>query len=297
MANYTEYNNFNSPNFTAGRSGKKITGVTVHHWGDPNQNPSAEGVVNWLCNPKSQVSAHYVATGTGRRVWHIVNDRDTAWHAGDWNANSTTLGIELDPRCRAEDYDVAAELIADIWRYYGKLPLQPHKHWVNTACPGNYNLSHLASLAEQKLNPKPTPPPAPIVLPVPSATKLPAPLKFTAKLAKTEVWDLTSNPNYKSVKTLNGGDSFIAYGQIDFNEQIYYVTEYSYSKGNKHGVNARDLTPVVEPPKPAPEPTPEPQPEIPVIEKPDYSEENNALLKQILELLQGLITKITGIFK
>jgi hypothetical protein len=53
------------------------------------------------------------------------------------------------------------------------------------------------------------------------------------------------------------------------------------------------LNPVIEPPKP--EPTPEPQP--PVVEQPDYPEENNKLLKQILDLLQGLIAKITSIFK
>lgn len=35
----------------------------------------------------------------------------------------------------------------------------------------------------------------------------------------------------------------------------------------------------------------------PVAELPDYPKENNALLKQILALLQGLIAKITGIFK
>lgn len=290
---YTEINNRNSPNFTVGRGGKKITGITCHWWGDPATNPSAEGVVNWLCNPASQVSAHLVATGTGRKVWQIVNDRDTAWHAGNLSANQTTIGIELDPRCRPEDYDVAAELIADLWRYYGKLPLYPHKHWKATACPGNYNLAHLAALAEQKLNPKPTPPPVPTTKPVPEAVKLPAKLEFTAKLANTEVWDLTTNPNYKSVKTLKGGEPFTAYAQISFNEQQYYVTEYAYGKNNKHGVNSRDLTPVTkpEPPKPT-------EPEVPpVTEQPDYPKENNAILKQILGLLQSLVDKIFGIFK
>lgn len=299
MANYNEINNLNSPNFTAGRGGKKISGVTVHWWGDPAQNPTAEGVVSWLCNPRSQVSAHYVVTGTNRRVWCIVNDKDTAWHSGDWTGNQTTLGLELDPRCRPEDYDTAAELIADIWRYYGKLPLIPHKQWKATACPGNYNVAHLYALAEQKLNPKPTPPPAPVVLPVPNAEKLPAKLQFTAKLAQTQVWDLTTNPNYKSVKTLTGGEAFTAFAQIDFNGQKYYVTEYAFNKGNKHGINARDLNPVVEPPKPSPVPTPEPTPVPmpPVAEQPDYPKENNALLKQLVELVKQILSKLTNIFK
>lgn len=290
---YNEIKNRNSPNFTAGRGGKSITGITCHWWGDPATNPSAEGVVNWLCNPASQVSAHLVATGTGRKVWQIVNDRDTAWHAGNLSANQTTIGIELDPRCRPEDYDVAAELIADLWRYYGKLPLYPHKHWKATACPGNYNLAHLAALAEQKLNPKPTPPPTPITKPVPDAVKLPIKLEFTAKLAKTEVWDLTTNPNYKSVKTLKGGEPFTAYAQISFNEQQYYVTEYAYNKGNKHGINSRDLTPVI-PPKPPIEPE---NPQPPVVEMPDYPKENNALLKQILGIVEWIKSLLERVFK
>ena len=299
MANYNEINNRNSPNFTAGRGGKKITGVTIHWWGDPNQNPTIEGVVSWLCSPASQVSAHYVVTGTGRRVYSIVNDRDTAWHAGNWTGNETTIGIECDPRCRPEDYDTVAELIADIWRYYGKLPLYPHKYWKATACPGNYDMAHLASLAEQKLNPKPTPPPVPVTKPVPQAVQLPAPIKFTAKLAQTQVWDLTTNPNYKSVKTLAGGEGFEAYGQIDFNGSVYYVTKYSFDKGIKAGVNIADLNMVIVPPKPDPTPTPEPTPTPmpPVADQPDYPADNNKLLKQILAIVELILSKITNIFK
>lgn len=46
-------------------------------------------------------------------------------------------------------------------------------------------------------------------------------------------------------------------------------------------------------PLPLPEPTPTPQPEPPS----DIDLENNSLLKQILALLQGLISKFTSIFK
>lgn len=148
---YNEITTSNSPNFTQGRGGKSITGITVHWYGDPNQNPQAESVVNWLCNPASQVSANFVATGTGRRVWQIVDDQNTAWHCGNWNGNQTTIGIECDPRARNEDYDVVAELIADLWRYYGEKTLYPHKYWVSTACPGVYDLSRLNRLVKAKL--------------------------------------------------------------------------------------------------------------------------------------------------
>lgn len=288
---YEHITNRNSPNFWAG--GNTVKSIVIHWWGDPSTNPTPEGVVNWLCNPTAQVSAHYVITGTGRRVWQLVNDWDRAWHA--MNGNSSTLGLELDPRCRDEDYDVAAEVIADLWRYYGKLPLQPHKHWVATACPGNYDLERLQRLAEMKLNP-PKPAPAPVTQPVPAAEKLPKALEFIAKLDRTSVWDLNTNPNFKAVTTLAKGAKFIAYAQIVFNGSIYYVTEYSFGKGLKNGVNNADLEPVM-PPAPAPKPTPEPAPELPVTEKPDYAEENNRLLKQILQLLTDLISKFNNIFK
>lgn len=295
MANYNEITNRTSPNKWVG--GNTIKSCVIHHWGDPAKNPTAEGVVNWLCNPASQVSAHFVITGTGRRVWQLVADKDRAWHA--MAGNNSTLGLELDPRCRNEDYDVAAEVIADLWRYYGKLPLQPHKYWVNTACPGNYDLGRLHREAEAKLNPpKPDPTPKPTTLPVPDAEKLPKPLKFTAKLDATNVWDLTTNPNYKAVTTLKKGAGFEAYAQIKFNNSIYYVTRYSYDKKLKNGINQIDLVPVqtVTPPV-TPKPTPEPEPSLPVAEKPEYAQENNALLKQILTLVQSILTKITSVFK
>lgn len=146
---YTYITKHNSPNYTPGRGGKKITSITIHWWGDPASNPSFEGVVSWLCNRASQVSAHYVATGTLRRVACIVDPDDTAWHAGNWNGNLTSVGIECDPRCRDADYHVVAELVANLWKTYGKVPLRPHKYWTATRCPGNYDLARIKGLAEQ----------------------------------------------------------------------------------------------------------------------------------------------------
>lgn len=279
---YKYITNRSSPNFTPGRGGKKITAIVIHWWGSPATNPSTAGVVNWLCNPAAQVSAHLVISGTNREVYHLVNNWDTAWHAGNFTANQTTLGLELDPRCRDSDYDVAAEAIAGIWKAYGKLPLRRHSDFVATQCPGNYDLNRLARLAEAKLNP---PKPAPVKKTVPAAKKLPKALEFTAKI-DASVWNLNSYPNWKAVTTLKKGQKFIAYAQINFNNSIYYVTEYSFNKGLKNGVNMVDLAPV-EPPKPAPKPTPEPAPEKPVTEKPDYED-----LTKRLTALEALVEKI-----
>ena len=83
----------------------------------------------------------------------------------------------------------------------------------------------------------------------PAAKKLASPLVFTADLATTSVWDLTTNPNYKAATTLKKGDRFEAYAYIDFNNNRYYVTRYSYDNGKRVGVNSKDVTEV----KPVPE--------------------------------------------
>ncbi len=151
---YNYFTHINSPNFTRGRS-QPIKEIVIHWWGDPKANPSIKNVVDHLCNPlvnkpQSRVSAHYVISGTNREVYHLVNNKDTAWHAKQ--ANPFSIGLELDPRCRDEDYDVAAEVIAKIWQHHGtKLPLKPHRDYVATECPGNYNLNRLYKEAAAKL--------------------------------------------------------------------------------------------------------------------------------------------------
>lgn len=142
---------YNSPNFSKGCNSRKM--IIIHWWDDPAKNPSFEGVIATLCNPARQASAHFVATGTDRRVACLVNLDDTAWHAGTYsgyNPNPDSIGIECDPRCRPEDYDVVAELIANIRSAYGDLPLYGHNKFVNTTCPGDWNLARLDALARTK---------------------------------------------------------------------------------------------------------------------------------------------------
>jgi N-acetylmuramoyl-L-alanine amidase len=62
--------------------------------------PSAEGALDWLCDPRSQVSAHYFVFEDGRVV-QLVPELRRAWHAGVswWDAetdiNSRSIGIEI----------------------------------------------------------------------------------------------------------------------------------------------------------------------------------------------------------
>lgn len=236
---------------------RTIEAIAIHWWGDPKQNPKFDNIVDYLCRPGGGSSAHLVASGTGRRVACIVDFNDAAWATN--SANPYSIAIELDPRCRDEDYDVAAELIAQLRQVYGNLPLVPHKQFVATACPGNYDLNRLSKLAGTKLarpqdkwgtvSNKVTSAPKPAKKAVPNAVKLPKVLKFKAKLNPTNVWDLETNPNYKAATTLKKDAGFEAYAKIEFNNAIYYVTKYSFDSKKKVGVNSKDLVPVVDTPK------------------------------------------------
>lgn len=85
--------------------------IVLHH----TAMHSAGAALDRLCDPASEVSAHYLIGETGR-VWHLVEDAMRAWHAGvgQWGAvtdvNSRSIGIELantgthpypDPQMRA----------------------------------------------------------------------------------------------------------------------------------------------------------------------------------------------------
>ena len=153
---YTFLTQYNSPNYTPASDARATWGkprtiekIAIHWWGDPAQSPTFEGVVSWLCNPRSGVSAHFVATGTGRRVACLVAPSDASWATGP--ANPYTISIECDPRCRPEDYDVIGELVAELRATYGDLPLIPHRSVVSTSCPGNYDLNRINQAAATKI--------------------------------------------------------------------------------------------------------------------------------------------------
>lgn len=131
--------------YTPGRQGRKIQDIVIHWWGADGQ--THDGVVDWFCNPAkgAQTSAHFVVSGG--RVHCIVSPTDTAWHAGDWDENLRSIGIECRPEATAADYATVAELVRWLRNKYGNLPLRPHKQFYSTDCPGRWDLSRLDRLA------------------------------------------------------------------------------------------------------------------------------------------------------
>lgn len=260
---YQELNQYNSPNYTPNSQVRAVFGmarsidsITIHWWGDPNQNPSFEGVVSWLCRANGSSSAHTVATGTARRAAWLVNAPDAAWHSGNARGNATSVGIECDPRCRAEDYDVVAELIADIWIAYNrKLPLVPHKSWSSTACPGNYDLGRLQREAESWFNRKTNVAPQP---PADNRAEWEKNLKrWAASKTMYAMDDTTPLRNLASTSSVISnyakGTPFEIAGETKVGAYVYYLTKYSMDNGKGQGFDTyelQDTDPNAVPPQP-----------------------------------------------
>ncbi|MGE4430570.1 MAG: N-acetylmuramoyl-L-alanine amidase [Sphingobium sp.] len=83
-----------SPNFDERKL--PITMLVLHYTGMPD----AQSAIDWLANPESRVSAHYLVTEDGQVV-HMVQEEKRAWHAGQsyWRGisdiNSASIGIEI----------------------------------------------------------------------------------------------------------------------------------------------------------------------------------------------------------
>lgn len=128
-----------SPNFTAGAKQRGVTCVVVHATATSRLDSAKE----WLTDPKSEVSAHYLIDRDGT-IYHLVHESNVAWHAGEssWkgmetvankktgtkSVNACSVGVELvNANDGVMDYPKAqvgacAALVAEICRDYDVAP-------------------------------------------------------------------------------------------------------------------------------------------------------------------------------
>ena len=135
-----DVNKILNKHFTKGRSGKKVNKIVVHYnAGDL----TVEGCYSvWQTR---EASAHYQVE-SGGRIGQLVWDSDTAWHASNWDANCTSIGIEhankADGTITEACLDAGAHLVAAICKYFrlGRpqwlVNVFPHKYFAATSCPG-----------------------------------------------------------------------------------------------------------------------------------------------------------------
>lgn len=129
--------------YTQGRSGKSITKIVLHH------NAGNLTIKDcWNTWQTREASAHYQVDAAGL-IGQLVWDKDTAWHAGNWEANTTSIGIEHANNHTGYPWTISeatlengAHLVAALCRYYklgrpewGK-NVFGHKNFAATSCPG-----------------------------------------------------------------------------------------------------------------------------------------------------------------
>lgn len=141
---------FLTRHYSQGRDGNNIDKVVIHHNAGCL---SVDDIYNvWQSR---EASAHYQVTEDGT-VGQLVHDWDTAWHAGSWEANSTSIGVEHANCGGAGDgwpisdatVIAGARLVAALcWGYNLGRPewcvnVFPHQYFSSTACPGQLATVH-----------------------------------------------------------------------------------------------------------------------------------------------------------
>ena len=112
---------YSSPNCGPRRNNARPDMVVIHY----TAMLSAKAARNTLCNPKTEVSAHYLVAEDGE-VMSLVPEALRAWHAGagQWgkvtDVNSQSIGIELanlgDCPFAAKQMDALTDLLAGIFK-------------------------------------------------------------------------------------------------------------------------------------------------------------------------------------
>jgi hypothetical protein len=86
---------------------------------------SYAGTVNWFADPRADASAHFVIRSSDGAITQMVHEKDIAWHAGNWDVNTRSIGIEHEGYvgdCSWNTYAMyssSAELVAHLAARYG----------------------------------------------------------------------------------------------------------------------------------------------------------------------------------
>lgn len=78
-----------SNNYRVGRPFGPLSYIVIH-----DTEGSYSGAISWFQNPNAGVSAHYVIRSSDGQITQMVREANTAYHAGNWDYNVRSVGIE-----------------------------------------------------------------------------------------------------------------------------------------------------------------------------------------------------------
>ncbi|GAA3367330.1 hypothetical protein GCM10020367_67710 [Streptomyces sannanensis] len=81
-------------------------------------------MIDTFQDPREALSAHYVMRSYDGHIVQCVREQDVAWHSGNWDFNTRSIGIEHEgwmdqPMYTDAMYEASAELTASICAKYG----------------------------------------------------------------------------------------------------------------------------------------------------------------------------------
>lgn len=124
---------------------------------------SFSSAINWFNDSRAGVSAHYTVRSSDGFIGQSVEEKDIAYHAGNWPVNQNAIGIEHEGYGDQPTrwftpalYNSSARLTAHLCKKYG-IPVQlaggpsgagilAHRQATSTACPGQFNFNHYMNL-------------------------------------------------------------------------------------------------------------------------------------------------------
>lgn len=270
----------------------------------PGTNELSYAMAQYALHPYTKDGNKY-----GWRLTELISDpwNNVAWHAGNWPVNQRSIGIETCGNYVGQELpDKALMLVADFWRPQdqalgGKSLTWYHAQITATACPGMIanQINKLVDMQNDptKWNKLLWPP---VVVPPPVDTRSEWQKNMVDKAdfqayAQANGAKLVNLETGAVIKEFPTNTVFDISAETNVKGKAYFITAYSHSKGQPNGILASELGPEVKPVPPTPEvPVP---PVVPPVTEPDYGKENNALLKQILEIVTAIWQKIAGVFK
>jgi hypothetical protein len=107
-------------NYAVGRQYPPLDTVVIH-----DTEGSYASAISWFQNPNARVSAHYVIRSADGQITQMVREANTAFHAGNWDYNVRSIGIEHEGYMNQQGwyteamYQASSALVRDFTEQYG----------------------------------------------------------------------------------------------------------------------------------------------------------------------------------
>lgn len=133
-------------NYEPGRRGNTVEEIVLH-W----TTASLDSTIGHFLSPTAGVSAHYIIDRDGL-LYQMVDEKDTAYHAGDFPINLRSIGIEhvggpAYDGFTDEQYATSHDLVSELAERFGFLvssfTVFGHRDVVPTQCPGVLDLERV----------------------------------------------------------------------------------------------------------------------------------------------------------